>query len=134
MINFLFVFQDPALLLVRFVLGLILLVHGWPKINNLGKESKKLEDMGFKPGGLWAFLVASIEVVGGLAIMVGLFTQLFATLVAIQFLVILLTVKREASFMGGLEFDLLLFVVSILLATSGGGMYSLDSMLNVVLY
>lgn len=134
MINFLLVFGDWTLLLLRLVLGLILIVHGLPKIKDLKKTSENFKGMGFKPGAVWGSLVAVLEVAGGVAIMAGFLTQIFAILLAVQFLVILLTVKRNASFKGGSEFDLLLFVTFVLLATTGGGSYSLDGVLNIFLY
>lgn len=133
MINFLFVFNNWALLLVRILLGIILIYHGWPKIKDLAKTAKDFASMGFKPGKFWGTLVALLEFVGGIFIIAGFLTQVIAVLLFVQFLVILLTLKRQASF-EDIEFDLLILGVSALVATLGAGPYSIDVLLNLFLY
>lgn len=133
MINFLFVFNNWALLLLRVVLGIILIYHGTPKIKDLVKTGKDFAGMGFKPGSFWGTLVAILEFVGGIFIIAGVFTQLISLLLAIQFLVILVTIKRSSGF-GDIEFDLLLLATSILVATLGAGPYSIDHYFNLFLY
>jgi putative oxidoreductase len=133
MINFLFVFNNWALLLLRVVLGVILIYHGTPKIKDLAKTGKDFADMGFKPGFFWGALIAILEFVGGIFIIAGLFTQLIAVLLAVQFLVILITIKKSSSFKD-IEFDLLLLATSILVATVGAGPFSIDHYFNLFLY
>lgn len=133
MINFFFVFNNWALLLLRVVLGVILVYHGLPKIKDLAKTGKDFAGMGFKPGKFWGTLVALLEFIGGIFIIAGLLTQLVSVLLAIQFLIILITIKRSAKFTD-IEFDLLLFATSVLVATLGAGPYSIDYYFNLFLY
>jgi len=134
MIPFLFVFNNWALLLLRVVLGLILLANGLPKIKNLRKTADYFSSVKFRPGLFWASLAAGIETIGGIAIILGFFTQFFAFLVLLQFVVILLTVKRKAGLKGGMEFDLIIAATAFMIATSGAGPYSLDHYFGILLF
>jgi len=134
MIQIFFVFSDWALLLLRVALGAILITHGWPKISNIKKTSKSFKDMGFVPSSFWASVTALVEFVGGILIILGLGTQLVSLLVFIEFLVILITVKKDAVFKGEVEFDLLILASAFMLTTIGGGNYSLDQIFQLLLY
>lgn len=133
MFQILLVFNDFGLLLLRVVLGLIFLVHGWPKIKNLKETHANFEMMGFRPGVFWGTVVAMVEFFGGLLLIAGLFTQLVAVLIAIQMLVATAwKMKRKQGLAGGYEFDLLLAVSALVLATSGSGLISLDNYLRLL--
>ena len=134
MIPFLFIYSNWALLLLRVVLGLILLAHGLPKVKNLRQTADYFSSMKFRPGIFWAGLVAGVEIIGGAAIILGFFAQFFASLVLLQFAVILLIVKRKAGFKGGIEFDLIIAATAFMIATSGAGPYSLDHYFGILLY
>ncbi|MEX2436724.1 MAG: DoxX family protein [Candidatus Paceibacterota bacterium] len=133
MINFLLVFSDWAILALRIILGLVLIFHGYPKIKNLKKNAKDFNKMGFKPGMFWGSLVAILEVVGGVALIAGFLTQTLAIIFIVQFIVIMLTIKRNAGFKG-IEIDLLIVGGLLVLVTIGGGVYSLDNFLGLLLY
>ncbi|MEX0690176.1 MAG: DoxX family protein [Candidatus Paceibacterota bacterium] len=133
MINFLLVFSDWAILALRIILGLVLIFHGYPKIKNLKKNAKDFNKMGFKPGMFWGSLVAILEVVGGVALIAGFLTQTLAIIFIVQFIVIMLTIKRNAGFKG-VEMDLLIVGGLLVLVTIGGGVYSLDNFLGLLLY
>lgn len=123
MIHVLFVFSDWALLFLRVILGIVLLVHGLPKLQSFKKRVKKST-------GTFAALV---ECIGGIALIAGILTQLFALLVFIRSLVVLFTVKRGMQFVK-VETDLIILASSAILVTSGSGIYSLESVLGFVLY
>ena len=134
MVQFLLLFDNWALLILRVILGLILLIHGWPKIKDLKATSQSFSAMGFKPAMFWGTIVALVEFLGGLALIGGLLVQVVAFLVAIQFIVIILKVKRGKGFAGGYEFDLLIIAASLILFTIGGGAFGLDNILGIILY
>jgi putative oxidoreductase len=133
MIQPLLVFSDWGILALRVVLGLILVVHGWPKIKNLKGTAEWMGQM-FKPPMFWAAAVALTEFVGGLFLVFGLLTQVVAFLIAIQFIVIILRMNLKKGFVGGYEFDLLILAAALLLLTVGGGSYSLDSFFGLLFY
>ncbi len=134
MIQFLLIWSDWGILLVRVVLGLILMGHGLPKLKNLKAAGENFQSMGFKPGPFWGTLVALLEVFGGLALILGFLTQIFAAFVVIEFIVILSTIKRKSGFVGGYELDLLILAVAVLLVFVGSGSVSIDNMLGLLIF
>lgn len=134
MIQPLFLFGDWGLLVLRVALGIILIAHGWPKIRNLKATGESFTGMGFKPGLFWATVVGLTESIGGLFFIAGFLTQVAALLVAIQFLVVIFTVKRGSKLAGGYELDLLILASALALAALGSGSYGLENYWNVWLY
>jgi len=74
MIQILFIYNDEAMLILRLVLGLIFIAHGWPKIKDLKATAQGFQGMGFKPGKFWGTVVAIAEFFGGLLFIAGLET------------------------------------------------------------
>lgn len=134
MIQPLFLFSDIGLLALRTALGLIMIVHGWPKIKNLKKTKEEFALMGFKPAFLWGLIAAKVEFFGGLMIIFGLLTQIIAFLIFIQFMVAILKVKRKTGLMNGYEFDLLIAAAGLTLVFFGAGDYSLDEFFKIIVY
>ena len=134
MIQYLFIFSDWGIFILRLALGLIFLVHGWPKLKNLKVTAQNFEMMGFKPGIFWGTIVAVVEFVGGLAVLVGLYTQLAAPFLAIDMLVaVIWKMKRGQKLVGGYELDLSIMSIALLLSTLGAGAYSLDNYWRIIL-
>lgn len=83
--------------------------------------------------GFLAYVVATIELVGGLAMILGLGTQIVAVLFGLIMIVAILVVKWSAGFLGsgqmpGYELELILLVLSSLIALGGSRLYSLDQL------
>ena len=134
MIQYLFIFSDCGIFILRLALGLIFLVHGWPKLKNLKVTAQNFEMMGFKPGAFWGTIVALVESFGSLLLIAGLFTQVAALLIAFQMLVATVwKIKKGQGLAGGYELDLILAVSALLLTTLGSGAYSLDNYFNILL-
>lgn len=130
MIPVLLIFSDQALLVLRVVVGLIFLVHGWPKLKNLKGTQEWFGSVGFRPGWLWGTLVGVLELVGGALLVLGLLVQPLGILFAVQMAVAAIWQKRQGKGLaGGYELDLLLVAASLALATLGGGILSLDNAL-----
>lgn len=119
-------------IILRLVLGIIFFVHGLDKflggIENISGWFQSIQIPGFL-----AYVVASIELVGGLALIAGIFTRYVSALLAIILLVATLKVKLGAGFMGngqmaGYEFDLALLAIALFLALGGSHLWSLDSL------
>jgi len=120
------VFSDWALIALRVVLGFIMLSHGWPKIKKLKKQD------GFKNP--LNIVVAFLEFLGGLFILFGFLTQLVAILFFIEIMTLLITVKKDEGFVGGVEFELLLLAGMFILITMGGGSFSINGILRLLIY
>lgn len=134
MIQPLFVFNDWALLILRVVLGVILIAHGYPKLRDLKGTSAWMGALGFRPGIVFALVAGILEVFGGLALIAGFLTQGIAVLVVLQFLVIIFKVNRAKGLKGGYELDLLIAATAALLATTGGGLFGLDNTFGILIY
>ncbi|MEK7191901.1 MAG: DoxX family protein [Patescibacteria group bacterium] len=134
MVILLSLFSDWALLAARLVLAAIFLAHGLPKLKSLKTTAQNFEMMGFKPGIFWGTIVAVVEFVGGLAVLVGLYTQLAAPFLAIDMLVaVIWKMKRGQKLVGGYELDLSIMSIALLLSTLGAGAYSLDNYWRIIL-
>lgn len=123
--------QPIAYTLVRVVFGLVMFMHGWQKVNTFGLDKVSgafVTNYGL-PGSA-AYLVAFIELIGGAAILIGLFTRFFASASAILLLVAVFVAHWAKGFyagQGGYEFALTLGAVAFLIAIRGGGPYSVDA-------
>jgi len=122
-------FADMALLLIRVVVGLAFMLHGWGKIQNpfgwMGPD-------GFAPG-VFQALAAISEFGGGLAWILGLLTPLASVGIACTMAVAFSThaVLRGDPFVsmtGGPSYELaaVYFCIALLLIALGPGRLSLD--------
>lgn len=67
--------QPLAWVVFRAVVGGLLVIEGWPKILNPMGQVGFVESLHFYPGWLWSPLLAILQVVGGLMIVLGLYTR-----------------------------------------------------------
>lgn len=117
-------FYNPAfgLLLIRVAGGLIFLTHGWMKIENMGQTVMFLSHMGIVAP--IVYFISWLEVVGGLALILGLATRLFGFLFGIEMLVAAILI----GFSHGIGIELVLALVSFGIALTGSGKYSVYRM------
>src|SRR5580658_7553665 len=87
-------FYDAAVplswLVVRVAVGWNLFVHGYNKIMAGAPPAfvQGFADMGFHPPEFWYWLSTATETLGGISLILGLFTRFFAAIAAIEMLVI----------------------------------------------
>jgi putative oxidoreductase len=129
------VLSDVALLIARVGVGVVLLAHGWQKYNEytLAGTTGAFEGMGVPLPGLAAVFVTTIEIVGGLALIVGLLTPMFALLNMVSMLGALLLVHAPNGVFvenGGFELVLALFAGLAVVAVLGAGKLSADGLLG----
>lgn len=119
---------------VRFAVGWNLVVHAYGKIGSGPAPNvlKSYADLGFEPPMLWYLTSTSLELVGGTALILGLFTRFFAAAVAIEMLIITMIYWKTgfAWTRRGYEYTLMWGLVSFAIALRGGGPYSLDRRLG----
>ncbi len=117
---------DISLLILRIGLGIIFILHGWPKIKN---------PTGMKGmvGTLPSILAAIAEFFGGLGILLGFLTQIAALGIFFNMLVALYfhKFKWKDVFIGkekfGYEYPFILCLVALALLLLGAGAYSIDA-------
>jgi len=127
-----------ALLILRVGIGAILIPHGAQKFfgafGGMGFEKfvALFDRLGYKPATLWLTLVALTEFVGGILLVLGLFTRA-AALALVIFMIVAVEFTSAKGFFwtaGGLEYSLLIGLVGLVFLIRGGGDYSLDRKLG----
>ena len=107
--------QPLAQFLMRLVLGTFLIAHGYHKA--WGGFHHPMESAAW----LSSF-VAAIELFGGIAIILGLFTRFFALVIVIDKVVAIWQVHPKGLMgLGGVEFPLTLATIALALLCYGGG-------------
>jgi len=119
--------QPFALLVLRAVLGLILAVHGWLKVDGGMAEFKGfLVSIGV-PGWM-GYVSAYAELVGGVLLIVGLLTRFAAFTLFINMAVAVKAIWKNGLLGAqGYQFPLALAAMAFALIFFGGGPISLDS-------
>jgi putative oxidoreductase len=124
-------------LVLRLVVGAVFVGHGGQKLfgwfDGYGFEASAnaFAGMGLKPGVVMAALAGGGELLGGVLLILGLFTRFAALNTAVIMVVAILTAHAKAFFLpAGMEYALTLFAASLVLLETGGGALSIDSKLG----
>ncbi|WP_435319160.1 DoxX family protein [Haloarchaeobius sp. TZWSO28] len=125
---------DVSVLAVRLGVGLIMLVHGLGKLTGAGPAGSGIEgfaaalvSLGVPAPVLTAWLVGFAETIGGLLVLVGLFSRIGAAAIAAVMTGAILLVHLPNGFLvsnGGYEFALLVLLASVSLVFTDPGKYS----------
>ncbi len=120
-------------LLLRVVAGGFLVAHGWPKwVAGVGAFASGLARRGLEPALPLAWMVVSLETVGGLLIALGLLTRPIAFIAAGHLAFIAFWVVWPNGFAwtrGGWEYPAMWAAAMLAIALRGGGPWSLDRLL-----
>jgi putative oxidoreductase len=119
-------------LLVRLTVGVVFVGTGWGKLHSLDKVTDFFAELHIPAPHFNAVLAASAELVGGLAMLLGLMTRLAAIPLITTMVVAILTAKRPeidglSSLLGLEEFSYL--AMFFWLALAGPGACSIDHLL-----
>ena len=111
---------------IRVLAGIAFIIHGLPKFDNIQGPQGLLGSIGLPPE--LALPIALLEVIGGIALILGIFTRITAILFTIHMALITLMVKSGGGFTtdGGYELDLLLMSIAVSLLLSGPGRISIE--------
>lgn len=125
--------NEAGATILRVVLGATFLIHGAAKFQGGIENTVGFFDSLGLPG-FTAYLVALIELVGGLAMVLGVGTRIISILFAIILAVAIVKVKLAGGFLGngqmaGYELDLALLAISIYLAITNKSLFALDNVL-----
>jgi putative oxidoreductase len=131
---------DLGLLLARLVFGLLMAAHGAQKLfgwfggYGLTGTGGFMEQLGFRPGRLFAFAAAFGEVVSGLLLAFGLLGPTGPAVMLSVMIVAAITVHGKGGLFAannGIELPLLYAAVAVAFAFSGFGRYSIDALLGL---
>jgi len=120
--------QPVALLVLRLVLGIIFIGHGYHKVNgHLGEFANHVASLQLPS---WLGYVASFtEFIGGILVILGLFTRVVALGLVIDMTVAIWKVHWPHGLMGtgGYEFPLALAAIALSLIFLGAGPIAVDA-------
>ncbi len=120
--------QPLALLVLRVVLGVVMIGHGYPKVfGGLSHHVQMVSGLGLP--GWWAYLSAGAEFFGGIAVIAGLFTRFAALAICVDLSVAIWKVHWRNGLLGngGYQLPLALAAVAFALIFFGAGPIALDS-------
>ncbi|ALA54123.1 DoxX family protein [Shouchella clausii] len=118
---------EIGILLVRVTVGIIFLFHGLDKFNGGIEGTGAFFDSIGIPAAM-ASVVAFVEIIGGLALILGLGTRIVGAMFAAIMVVAIITAKWNAGLLGGYELDLILLVTSLLLVLNGSKLLAIDQL------
>jgi putative oxidoreductase len=130
--------MDTGLLIARMVFGLLMAAHGTQKLfgwfggYGLAGTAGFFEQLGFRPGKLFAAAAAGTETIAGLLVAFGLLGPLGPALIVSVMIVAAATVHWQHGLFAsnnGIEVPLLYGVAALTLALTGYGAFSLDAAL-----
>lgn len=129
--------RSPLLLVIRLMFGWTLFETGKGKLQNIDRFTEFLTHLHIPMPGANAHFVASLECVGGLLLLLGLFSRLIAIPLIINFIVAYITADHEAlvgffkdqdAFTSAAPF--LYLLVSLIILAFGPGLFSLDELIR----
>lgn len=109
---------------LRIMLGITFLAHRVPSLADFGQVQGFVGRLGLPPE--VAFVVATLEIGGAIAVFAGIITRITAALYIVFMISTTLAVKLSRGFVGGFEVDLLLLVMAASLLVTGPGRISIE--------
>jgi putative oxidoreductase len=118
--------SDIGLFLLRLGLGVVFIVQGLQKLFDIGGTTQFLGSTGFPMPMVFTIVLLIIEILGGLAILVGAYTRVAAVSIAIVMVVAMLIVtgpqaiNTDAGF-GAIQGNIVMLGAALALAFTGAG-------------
>lgn len=116
--------RSLGLLLIRIAVGLVFLMHGLGKVSNLSGTEQMFLGLGL--GGTTGIFIAWLEVLGGLALILGVLPRLFGLLFGIEMLVAVFIHGLPTSYRPH-ELEIFLMLISFGVMFAGSGRFALWS-------
>jgi putative oxidoreductase len=120
-----------GMLVLRVVIGFTFAMHGWQKFSEftIAGTQAAFRNVGVPLADIAAPGLATLELVGGVALSLGVLTRIFAALFIVDVLGAMFFVHRTHGFFvanNGIELVLLLAAACLLFVLAGAGLYSVD--------
>lgn len=127
--------RDAALFLLRLVLGVVFIAHGWDKAFGTGIDATAAQwtDLHIPQPTLSAWVVSVVEMLGGAMLVLGLLTPAAAGVLALDMVAAFYFVHMDHGLFvtdGGGELVLVLCASCVALVVFGSGRASLDRALS----
>jgi putative oxidoreductase len=123
-----------GLALLRLIVGIVFVMHGSQKLFTYGIHgvTGSFAGMGIPVSGFTAPLVTFVEFLGGIALILGLFTRWAALLLAINMVGAMYFVHLKNGFYapGGVEYPLTLMAANVALFFAGPGIAAVDGLIG----
>lgn len=125
--------NEIGAIILRITLGALFFIHGLVKfqggIENIAGWFSSIGLPGFM-----AYVIALMELIGGIALIIGLGTRVVSGLFALILIGATVKVKLVAGLLGngqmaGYELDLVYFVIAVYLVLNGSKLYAMDALL-----
>ena len=118
-----------ASLILRVGLGLALISHGYPKLfKTFGQFSGYIASLKWPAPKLFALLAGLVEFAGGILLVLGLWGKPVALIVAVYFLLTILTAHKGQKFQSGWELAFMYLLAALTLwALNSSGVWALSS-------
>ena len=113
-----------GLFLVRLALATVFLAHGIGKFAMMDQTIMFFGSLGM--GAFWAYLVSIVEVLGGLAMLVGIGARVAGFALAIVMVFAIFIVKIKMGYFAS-ELDIVLLLSSLGIAFGGSGAWSISN-------
>jgi putative oxidoreductase len=124
-------YVDLASIILRFAVGSLFMIHGYPKLGSQTQGKTWMKSMGM-PASMIPF-AGIVEFFGGLGLFLGFLTPIIAFLSALWMLSTtwFARTKLKKKYAGGYEIDITLLLAALALAFLGGGTFSIDHLLGL---
>ena len=132
--------MDLGLLLARVVIGTVMAAHGAQKLlgwfggYGLDGTGQFFDQLGFRPGRMFAALASATEITSGLLVALGALGPIGPALMTSVMIVAMITVHWSHGLFAqdnGIEVPLLYMTGAVALAFTGFGRFSLDALLGI---
>jgi uncharacterized membrane protein YphA (DoxX/SURF4 family) len=114
-----------GLLLVRLALAFVFLIHGISKLENLGGTVDFFTHRVGLPEPV-AYLVTAVEVLGGLAMLLGVFTEFAGVALAIEMTVTTFVLNFPQGIMDVRQLDLSMLLLALAVVFGGPGAFAVE--------
>lgn len=123
--------REVGLALLRIILGVVFFAHGYLKFFKMGMNGVIgfFTSLGIPAPTVAAWGVTWLEMIGGVALILGIFTPVLGVLFAIEMAGVIFFAKRGQGFLApkGYEFELTLLCASLAVALAGPGAAALQN-------
>lgn len=124
---------DIAILALRLAMGVVFTYHGWLKLDDVSGFAGFVDSLGIPAPTFVAYVVTYLELLGGVALIIGLATRYVAALFAIEMVFTTVLVKLDVGLIAtegaGAELDILLLAIALSLVLTGAGRWSVDALI-----